>query len=358
MAEKSFYEQQNNAGLFHLRELLDTLPPFCAEFFMSLGQRNTSVRTRINYAYDLRLFFQYLLDNHPELCQKTMKTLKVTDLDSIEVMDIELFLEYISLYKKERPDSENSYISVQNGEKGRARKLAAVRSMYKHFVKVQKIKTNPPSLIDTPKIHNKEIVRLEPDETANLLDEIESGASLTQKQKEFHEKTKLRDLAIVTLLVGTGMRVSECVGINIKDIDFKNNGVKVTRKGGNETVLYFGDEVRDALTDYLIQRKQTEAKAGHEDALFLSGQKTRITARSVQNLVKKYASVSVQLKKITPHKLRSTYGTTLYNETGDIYLVADVLGHADVNTTKKHYARMEDQNRRRAAKLIKLRRDE
>ena len=94
---------------------------------------------------------------------------------------------------------------------------------------------------------------------------------------------------------------------------------------------------------------------GHENALFLSMQNRRITVRAVENLVKKYASNVTSLKKITPHKLRSTYGTALYQETGDIYLVADVLGHKDVNTTRKHYAAIEDSNRRKAAKAVQLR---
>lgn len=84
-------------------------------------------------------------------------------------------------------------------------------------------------------------------------------------------------------------------------------------------------------------------------------QKKRIGVRAVEKLVKKYASQVTTLKKISPHKLRSTYGTTLYRETGDIYLVADVLGHSDVNTTKKHYAQQSDDNRRRAARIVKLR---
>ena len=94
---------------------------------------------------------------------------------------------------------------------------------------------------------------------------------------------------------------------------------------------------------------------GHENALFLSMQNKRITVRAVENLVKKYAAVVTSLKKITPHKLRSTYGTTLYRETGDIYLVADVLGHKDVNTTRKHYAALEEDRRRQAAKAVTLR---
>ena len=122
-----------------------------------------------------------------------------------------------------------------------------------------------------------------------------------------------------------------------------------------EMVVYFGDEVESALKNYIEERKKIEPKSGSENALFLSMQNKRIGVRSVENLVKKYAQKVNVLKKITPHKLRSTYGTTLYNETGDIYLVADVLGHKDVNTTRKHYAQMQDENRRKAARAVKLR---
>ena len=161
---------------------------------------------------------------------------------------------------------------------------------------------------------------------------------------------------MMTLMLGTGIRISECVGVDIKDLDFQNNAVKVTRKGGNEVFLYYSDEVREALESYLEERSQANTKEPNEPALFLSGQGKRITVRSVQNMVKKYAE-GVTLKNITPHKLRSTFGTNLYHETGDIYLVADVLGHADVNTTRKHYAEIEDGQRRKAAAHIKLRKE-
>ncbi|NLM13340.1 MAG: tyrosine-type recombinase/integrase, partial [Epulopiscium sp.] len=133
------------------------------------------------------------------------------------------------------------------------------------------------------------------------------------------------------------------------------NGLKITRKGGNEMVIYFGEEVEEALQNYLVERYKKQPKPGHEEALFLSLQNQRLSVRSVQNLVKKYASLVTKIKKISPHKLRSTYGTHLYQETGDIYLVADVLGHKDVNTTRKHYAQIDDQRRRSAAKAVKLR---
>ena len=151
--------------------------------------------------------------------------------------------------------------------------------------------------------------------------------------------------------------MSECVGLDIDDVDLKNNGIKIHRKGGAEVIVYFSDEVAEAVCRYLEERMGITAVAGHENALFLSMQNRRITVRAVENLVKKYSKLVTNLKNITPHKLRSTYGTSLYRETGDIYLVADVLGHKDVNTTRKHYAAIEDDRRRKAAKYVHLRED-
>ena len=160
----------------------------------------------------------------------------------------------------------------------------------------------------------------------------------------------------MTLLLGTGIRVSECVGLNLEDVDFNNGAIRIIRKGGNEALIYFGDEVSQALEAYMNgPRKTAEPAAGHEEALFISLNKTRITTRSVERLVKKYSRLVTTVKKITPHKLRSTFGTALYQETGDIYLVADTLGHKDVNTTKKHYAAIDEHRRRMAANVVKLR---
>ncbi len=220
------------------------------------------------------------------------------------------------------------------------------------------IEKNPAVLVPLPKLHEKEIIRLDADEVAILLDQVEDGTGLTKAQQRFHKVTKTRDVAILTLLLGTGIRVSECVGLDIGDVDFKNNGIKIRRKGGYEAIIYFGEEVENALQDYIDERFHIIPQSGHENALFLSIQNRRISVRAVENMVKKYSSTVTSLKKITPHKLRSTYGTSLYRETGDIYLVADVLGHKDVNTTKKHYAALEDERRRYAADKVRLREKE
>lgn len=283
------------------------------------------------------------------ICAKMeIEKFPITILDQITREDIEEYMEYISYYSKDGKD-------YTNNERGKKRKLSALKSFYNYYFCSELIQTNPAALVPLPKQHEKEIVKLDADEVAILLDQVEDGTNLTKSQLKYHEKTKIRDVALLTLLLGTGIRVSECVGLDINDVDFKNNGIKIRRKGGYETVVYFGEEVSDALHDYLEKRYHTIPLTGHENALFLSMQNRRITVRAVENLVKKYASTVTTIKKITPHKLRSTYGTSLYQETGDIYLVADVLGHKDVNTTRKHYAALEDTRRRQAAKAVHLR---
>ena len=349
VAKKPYYEQQQQKDIQLLRSLLKELPPFLREFFISLGN-SRSTKTRLAYAYDLRIFFSYLAENHEAFKDRSILDFVLTDLVNIESEDIDLFLEYISFY-----EGFNINLDYENKENGKLRKLSAIRTMFRFFYSKKKISSNPAALVESPKIHEKPIVRLDVNEMCDLLDEVESGNNLTEKQKEYHKYTGKRDLAIVSLLVGTGMRVSECVGIDKSDINFDTNGVKIRRKGGNEVILYFGEEVREALIDYLEQRSLDSVDT--EKALFISLQRKRINVRTVQNLVKKYSQTSVKLKNISPHKLRSTYGTNLYQETGDIYLVANTLGHADVNTTRKHYAYIEEEARRAATRKIKLRRE-
>lgn len=347
LTDENYHDAQIRDNIRKMRLVLDELPPWIKDFFRAI-ESNTSARTRLAYAYDIRMFFEFLKENNPSLKSKELREFSISILESIQRSDIEEYLETVSLYEKDGR-------TVINGERGKARKLSALRSMYKYYFETEKVSRNTAELVVPPKIHEKNIIRLDADEVAKLLDMVESGEGLTDKELEYHNRTKTRDVAILTLLLGTGIRVSECVGIDIRDIDFKNGGVKVTRKGGNESIVYFGDEVQDALIDYLEEREKIGPEKGSENALFLSLQNKRISVRAVEKLVKKYSSRVTSLKKITPHKLRSTYGTALYRETGDIYLVADVLGHKDVNTTRKHYASQFDDSRKMAAGVVTLR---
>ena len=345
MANIPYYQQKDIENIKKLREMMKELPPFCTEFFRGIEPR-TSTRTRIAYAYDLSVFFDFLKKENPVFAKMKRMDFKLEQLDQITVTDLEEYMEYL----KYRFNEQNH--EIMNQERGIMRKISSLKSFYNYFFRTEKLTTNPAALVRLPKLHDKEIIRLDVDEVALLLDAVEQGEGLTEKQKTFHKRTRLRDLALLTLLLGTGIRVSECVGLDINDVDFKNGGIHIHRKGGKEVTVYFGSEVENALQDYLDERFGIIPEEGSEQALFLS---KRMNVRSVENLVKKYAHIVTPLKKITPHKLRSTYGTNLYRETGDIYLVADVLGHSDVNTTKKHYAALEDERRRSARNVVKLR---
>ncbi len=339
-----FYQERNLKNLDKIDEILEQLPPFCEDFFRGIETR-TSTLTRLNYVYDLRIFFDFLTKK--KFRGKAMTELTLEELESVTDTDIEIFLSYLSNYSY-----GDKRLSCD--ERAKARKLSSVRSMYKYFFNKGLIETNQTSKVSTPKLHEKEIIRLEGHEVSSLLDTAEYGDGLSPHASGYHEKTKIRDSAILTLFLGTGIRISELVGLNNESIDFSNNSFVVTRKGGNKAILYFSEEVGDALAAYLAQKENDPQIPPEEHALFLSLQYRRISVRAVENLVKKYAKIVSPLKKITPHKLRSTYGTALYRQTGDIYIVADVLGHRDVNTTRKHYAAITEDHRRSVADAVKL----
>ena len=347
MKEKTYHEKVNIDNELKLREQLAALPCFFKEYFIGI-EPTTSSRTRIAYAYDLGIFFEYMHTSNPVCAKIDVRDFPITILDQIKPQDIEEYLHWLKYYVKDE-------VEHTNNERGISRKLACLRSFYNFFFRTERIVTNPAELVKMPKLHEKNIIRLDIDEVASLLDEVESGENLTKRQKAYHAQTKKRDLAMLTLLLGTGIRVSECVGLDITDVDFKNNGIQVHRKGGYESIVYFGEEVARALSDYMQEREHIVPVEGSTNALFLSMQKKRMSVRAVENLVKKYSRLVTTIKNITPHKLRSTYGTALYQESGDIYLVADVLGHKDVNTTRKHYAAQADERRKQAAKMVRLR---
>ena len=335
--------ERNKKCTKSISKILEKLPDYCLNYFLGI-ENYTSPLTRLNYARDLEIFFDYLAKN---VFHKNIKEISFDDLNNLKSRDIEQYMSYLSYYEYNKK-------VYHNGEKGKARKIASVKSFFKYTFKQDNLKTDVASKVDTPKIHSKDIIRLEVDEVCKLLNEADSPTHLTKMQQAFNKHTRSRDVAMLSLFLGTGIRVSECVGININDVDFENNSFKVTRKGGNQVILYFSDEVKTALLGWLNDREKL-LENSKETALFVSLQKKRITTRAVENIVKKYSLIASPLKKISPHKLRSTYGTNLYRETGDIYVVAEVLGHKDVNTTKKHYAAMSEDIRRSVANKVKLR---
>ncbi len=347
--KNNYYEEREISTLERLNNIIEQLPYYVRDFFVGVELR-TSALTRLNYAYDLRVFFDFL--SKKVFKTKSLDSIELSDLAKLTASDIEYFLSYLSYYSF---NGKNERCT----ESGKARKLSTVRAFFKYFFNKNLLPANTPSKVSMPKIHEKEIIRLESndkiDEIGDILYAVETGQGLTKKQIAFHNATKLRDTAIITLFLGTGIRISELVGLNLDDVDFTSNSFVVTRKGGNRAVLYFNDEVASALLDYFNERTNDNSIDNDtEAAFFLSLQNKRISTRTVQELVKKYAKIISPLKHITPHKLRSTFGTHLYRQTGDIYVVADCLGHKDVNTTKRHYAAITEDIRKNATQNISL----
>lgn len=341
MAKLTYFEERNKKNNMSVGKYCENLPEFCYDFFIGI-ENTTSPLTRMNYAMDLTVFFHFL----SEIFHKKSTEFTLDDINKIKSSHIEQFLSYLSFY-------EINGKTYKNQDTGKKRKLSSVRSLFKYLYTHNLISSNEASKIATPKIHQKEIIRLEKNEISKLFDTVEESNTFSHRQKMYNKNTFDRDNAIITLFLGTGIRISELVGLNVEDFDFSQNAFVVTRKGGNRSTLYFSNEVAEALKLWLSRRSTLEID-NNEKAMFISLQNRRISTRAVENLVKKFSKEAAPLKKISPHKLRSTFGTELYRETKDIYIVADVLGHKDVNTTKKHYAAISEDMRRSVANKVSL----
>lgn len=341
-SENDFYRKRDLRNRLKMAKYTERLPDYCLDFFIGI-ENNTSSLTRYNYSMDLYVFFNYI---SAFVFKKKEIDISLSDLNTLQARNIEQYLSYLSYYELDGK-------FYKNDEKGKSRKLASLRSFFKYLFNHDLIASNVVSKIDTPKLHNKEIIRLEKEEVSKLMNAIENPTDFSQRQKEYNKNTFERDNAVITLFLGTGIRISELVGLNIENFDFSQNSFLVTRKGGNQTILYFSNEVAMALKNWL-EKRATLNLPKEEKAMFISLQNKRLSLRAVEDLVKKFAVIASPLKKISPHKLRSTFGTNLYKETKDIYIVADVLGHKDVNTTKKHYAAISEDMRKEVADKIKF----
>ena len=379
MAISEYKDELDRKNMEEAQKIISYLPDYVTDYFIS-RKSNTTAKTRLSYAFDLRLFFIYYIRNiKPELFDEEsheenlkdpekmkfpfnynagLKRVTTSHLSELKARDIEFFMEYLQI------DKERA-----NHKSGVARKYAALSSFFDYLYRNDKIPENPcAKVLPVRPTKDNRIIRLSPDEVSRFLNAIESvGEDLTEVRSEYrdlfteHQRTYLqktvdRDLAIATVFLGTGIRLSELVGLNIADVNLEKCQMSVLGKGDKYRMVALGDETIDTLKKYLDVRLQmTGVSSDYENALFLSAQKRRMTPQAVENLIVKYAKAIGLQDRITPHKLRKTFGTSLYQETGDIYLVANSLGHNNVNTTKNHYVAQSEQNLLDARNKVKLR---
>jgi len=328
-----------------LMELLDILPPYCSSFFMST--QGLLPKTRLEYAKDLKTFFLFIKQQNPLYKESEIKDIPCAVLNELEPDDIDEFLLWLEDYQNDKGRQHNANVT-------KSRKLACLKTFYKFLVKRHYVKNNPTVIIETPYTSKeRNIITFEQEQKVELLEKIESGDfEMTKKQKEIHEKVKYRDYAIFMTFFGTGMRISELTGIDLDDLDLEDGSLYIHRKGNVNDVVYFGDEVADALRTYLEKGRHLLNPEPGEKALFLSRRGTRATDRTIELRLDFYTDALFgKNNKFTVHKCRATFGTQLYEETGDIYLVAEVLGHKDIATTRKHYAKMAQLQKRRVRQM-------
>lgn len=329
MAQKSSYETQVDAkNLQKIKALLSELP-LCVSDFVNARFTNMSTRTLLQYCYSLRKFFSWMRDAIPHLRTVNIHDITLDDIANLTAKDLEEFMLYLQM----DPAAPNSRASV-------AQKLHAVSSLFGFLYRHGDIPADPSAKVERPKaVQDKRIIYLTDDECVELLNTIAYGSdNITPHQAAYLEATRCRDLAITTLLLNTGIRLSECVGLNIPDIDLKNQNMQVFRKGGKFQYIPLNDEVVEVLQDYIEKRKLIEAcNQQSKDALFLSMSGGRMTGPTIENMIRKYVLLAGITKPITPHKLRKTFGTALYKKSRDVYMTANALGHENVATTTKHY---------------------
>ncbi len=327
-------------------ELLEMLPQYCTSFINSIYE-NTMPRSRLGYLQDVRVFFLFLKEKNPLVKDIPLKEIPVEILDQLDQEDILEFLRYLEGYSIDGKQ-------YSNGPAGKKRKLASIRALYKFLTTTKGyINNNPAIKVVTPTVKEKQIRTLDNDERKALFKVIEDEIKTAEKKygqtskEEMNMKTRQapaiakRNKAIIYLFLGSGMRISELVGIDLENINFPNSRINILRKGGGDDHVYLSDTVMDALLDYINTARDTLLPAFEiETALFLSSKHTRITPRSIERMISDYAKKALGANSgITPHKFRSTFGTQYYTETNDIFATASVLGHASIETTKRHYVK-------------------
>ncbi len=234
----TYREEVDAKRILQIRSICRGLPQACSDFLRAIAV-TTGTFTRLAYALDLRTFFEFLHEERIYYAQKDLILLDDADIAHLTQSDLTAYTEYLTYYLKNNEDHTGEDRVYVNHDLAIKRKMCSIRSFYDYMFKNQRISSNVTELVPLPKIHEKPIIRLSRDEMVRILSTARTGDDMSQGQKRFQQITAERDYALRSMFLSTGIRVSECVGINIEDVDMENNAFLVTRKGGNQVVLYF-----------------------------------------------------------------------------------------------------------------------
>ena len=320
-----------------------SLPKFMKDYFIYL-KGSVSVTTRLAYLEDIQFFCNYLLETKEVTIADEIKDITLDEFNKIKARDVNLFLgDYCTRYYKQ---TDKSTLIYENNNRALARKKSSLSTLFKFLYRNSQLENNITdgfNPIKLPKPQPDAIKRLEIDEVAKMLEAVETGYGLTDKEKVYWKKTKLRDKAILALFVTYGLRLNELRELNISSFNFSRGEFKIYRKRGKEVLMPINKTCELVIKDYILnERPKSEIlNEDVEDALFLSLQNKRMDPKSIRQLVKKYTSISMETSRdngYSPHKLRATAATSLIQNGFSIYDVQNLLDHDNVTTTQLYAA--------------------
>ena len=334
--------QKENDIFLQCEAIERELPRFLRGFYAYL-RSNVLPNTRLAYLHDIKFFMQYLIDETDITDAEETSKIKLEDLQEVQAVDVNMFIDYCRRYKVE---TEKNIYMYENTNKTLARKKSSISVLFKYLYRdgfVDKNITDGFDPIRVPRPGEKEIKALQDDEVMIMLDAVSSGQGLTDKERTYWEKTKLRDKAILILFLTYGLRLSELQQLNISSFNFNRGEFIVYRKRGKESLMPLNKSATAVIHDYIDNERPNDDKIAdeHKDARFLSLQCKRMTERQIRELVKKYTSIALHTTRragYSPHKLRTTAATSLIGRGNSIFDVAALLDHEQVTTTQL-YAR-------------------
>lgn len=324
------------------QEIERELPSFLRSFFIYM-KGNLLPMSRLAYLRDIKFFCEYLIHETDLTRAKTSKDIKQKDFDGIKAMDVNIYLDYCRRYKVEK---DNAIYIYENDKRSLARKKSSLSVLFKHLYREELVSRNITDAFDpikAPKPSEREIKALQDDEVVRMLDAVTTGEHLTTKERQFWEKTKHRDKAILMLFLTYGLRLSELQQMNLSSFNFSRGEFKIYRKRGKESIMPLNQSVIKCLENYIDLERSTDDTLDpeHKDALFLSLQDRRMTERQIREMVKKYTSIGLSTSRnagYSPHKLRATTATSLIGRGNSIYDVQALLDHENVTTTQLYAA--------------------
>lgn len=338
-------------GIINECEAIESaLPKFMRDYFIFL-KGSVAVTTRRAYLQDILFFCNYLVETDLYTNAEKASDITIDEFKEITSRDINLFIgDYCNRYYKNINDGR---VLFENNNRSLSRKKSSLSTLFKFMFRNEQLPSDITGGFNPIKLQKTQpdaIKRLEIDEVAMMLDTVQNGTGLTDKEKDYWLKTRLRDKAILVLFVTYGLRLSELRELNISSFNFSRGVFVIYRKRGKEVQMPINDACEKVILDYIENEraKNDELDNENEDALFLSLQKKRMTTRSIRDLVKKYTSIAMGTSRshgYSPHKLRATAATSMIETGFSIYDVQNLLDHDNVTTTQLYSAHRKNSKR-------------